>query len=238
MTHAPRIAILTAHGQPSAPPPQEIHLAAVAAAVQDHLPDWEIRSATLASPGFLERAMSDDAVVYPFFMARGWFTGRVLPERLRGHRFRMALPFGMDPALPDMTARALQSECARRGWAAEETEVLLAAHGSARGPKAAEATEAFASKLRAAWPHGPLCTGYVEQAPSIADAARPLGRRSLCLPFFAQTGAHVRNDIPEALTEAGYRGDTLPVLGALPEAPSLIAAAIQRAQDTAPLSCA
>ena len=228
MPHTPRIAILTSHGQPSAPPPPEIHLAAIAAAVQDHLPDWEIRSATLSSRGFLEKAMAEDAVIYPFFMARGWFTANVLPKRLAGWRYRMATPFGMDPALPEMTAKALALELSTRGWDLHATDVLLAAHGSARGPKAAEAAERFAENLRAALPGLRLSTGYVEQSPFIAEAARPLAARSLCLPFFAQSGAHVREDIPEALEIAGYRGDILPVLGALPDMAGLIARAIHR----------
>ena len=236
MTAHPRIAILTSHGQPSAPPPPEIHLAAVAAAVQDHLPGWEVRSATLSSKGFLEAAMPEDgAVIYPFFMARGWFTGKVLPKRLAGWRYRMATPFGLDPALPALTVTALQDAIATRGWDVTDTDVLLAAHGSARGPKAAEAAEKFAATLRPALPGLRLTTGFVEQAPFVDAAARPLGTRSLCLPFFAQSGAHVRHDIPEALAQADFKGDLLPVLGALPGVPALIAQAICRA-ETAELS--
>jgi len=232
MTSRPRIAILTSHGQPSAPPPPEIHLAAVAAAVQDLLPDWEVRSATLSSKGFLEAAMQEDVVIYPFFMARGWFTGKVLPQRLAGWRYRMATPFGLDPALPQMTVAALKAEITARGWALADTELLLAAHGSARGPRAAEAAENFAASLRPALPGLRMSTGFVEQAPFIEAAARPLGPQSLCLPFFAQSGAHVRMDIPEALAAAGFGGATLPVLGALPGVARLIAEAIARAEHT------
>lgn len=225
----PKIALLTAHGQPSAPPPAEIHLAAVAAAVQDHLPDWEVRSATLSSRGFLEAAMSDGAVIYPFFMARGWFTARVLPERLQGFSYRVATPFGLDPALPQLTAEALAEALSSRGWALDQSEVLLAAHGSARGPKAAEAAEAFATRLRHALPDLALRTGYVEETPFIDESARGMGKQSLCLPFFAQSGAHVREDIPAALAKVGFQGDLLPSLGALPLAPKMIAEAIRTA---------
>ncbi|MCG7627497.1 cobalamin biosynthesis protein CbiX [Epibacterium sp. MM17-32] len=228
MPHLPRVAILTSHGQPSAPPPPEIHLAAVAAAVNDQLPDWDVRSATLSSKGFLEAAMCEDAVIYPFFMARGWFTGKVLPRRLTGWRYRIAAPFGLDPALPALTVTAIRDAVASRDWALDDTEILLAAHGSARGPKAAEAAESFAATLRADLPGLNLRTGFVEETPFIADAARSLGPRALCLPFFAQSGAHVREDIPEALAQAGFQGATLPVLGALPGVPELIAKAILR----------
>ncbi len=231
------IALLTSHGQPSAPAPPEIHLAAVAAAVQDHLPGWEVRSATLSSRGFLEAAMAEGAVIYPFFMARGWFTARVLPERLKGYSYQMATPFGLDPALAQMTVTALHEALTTRGWCLEDTEILLAAHGSARGPRAAEAAEDFAARLRRLVPDLRLSTGFVEQAPFIAESARPLAARALCLPFFAQSGAHVREDIPTALAKAGFRGEILPVLGALPGTPRLIADAI-RATASSPATMA
>ena len=41
-------ALIVAHGQPSDPAPAEMELAAIAAAVAAHLPNWNITSATLA----------------------------------------------------------------------------------------------------------------------------------------------------------------------------------------------
>lgn len=228
----PQTAILVSHGQPSAPPPAEIHLAFMAAQVSDHLPGWEVRSATLSARGALEAAMVEGAVIFPFFMARGYFTARVLPGRLKGWRYRMATPFGLLADLPAATAALLRRELATRGWDATGAEILLAAHGSARGPKAAEAAEAFAEALRAVLPEPKISTGYVEQSPFIDAAASPLGAQSLCLPFFAQSGEHVREDIPEALNAGRFTGSLLPSLGADPQAPRLIAAAIKAAAET------
>lgn len=225
----PRIAILVSHGQPSAPAPAEIHLAYIAAQVSDHLPGWDVRSATLSAKGALEAAMVDGAVIFPFFMARGYFTARVLPGRLKGWRYRMATPFGLLPDLPATTAALLNSELSARNWDVSHAQILLAAHGSARGPKAAEAAEAFAAQLRRALPDPQISTGYVEQEPFIDAAARRLGSQSLCLPFFAQSGEHVREDIPEALEDGAFNGTLLPSLGAAPDAPALIAEAIEAA---------
>lgn len=228
-----RIAILVSHGQPSAPPPAEIHLAYIAAQVSDHLSGWEVRSATLSSKGALDFAMADGAVIFPFFMARGYFTARVLPDRLKGWQYRMATPFGLLPDLPEATADLLRRELVARNWDAATAQILLAAHGSARGPKAAEAAEAFASALRLALPGPQISTGYVEQNPFIEAAAQPLGPHSLCLPFFAQSGDHVREDIPEALEAGAFPGALLPSLGAVPCAAALIAEAIETAADSA-----
>ncbi|WP_293573709.1 sirohydrochlorin chelatase [Phaeobacter sp.] len=236
-THSPDrpVAVITSHGQPSDPAPQEAALAAVAAAVAPLLPDWQVKSATLSTPGLLEETVEAGAVVYPFFMANGWFTANVLPKRLSDVACTITPPFGLDPDLPALACEALREACDSRGWTLEQTRVLLAAHGSARGPKAAEAAEAFADLMRATVPGIDLRTGYVEEDPRIADTARDIEQaqptqNSLCLPFFAQAGEHVRDDIPEALEEAAYTGDTLPVLGALPAVPALIAKAICRAK--------
>ncbi|AUQ66016.1 CbiX/SirB N-terminal domain-containing protein [Phaeobacter inhibens] len=232
-THRPT-AIITAHGQPSDPAPQERALAELADAVASLMPEWDIRSATLAMSDRLEQVTPEGALIYPFFMANGWFTSSVLPRRLQGHNVHLLPPFGLDPSLPDLACDALALACAARGWSLSQTRILLAAHGSARGPKAAEAAETFAAAMRDRLPGTTLATGYVEEDPRIAETARVFedttpAQPSLCLPFFAQAGEHVRDDIPDALADAGFGGDTLPVLGALPQVPQLIANALNTA---------
>jgi len=220
------IALITAHGQPSQPQPPEGALARLAAQVQDLLPDWQIRSATLSTPGRFESEMTDGAVIYPFFMARGWFAGQVLPRRLRDIPHQMACPFGLDPALPALVAAAINQEVGRRGWGDLDFDLLLAAHGSARGPKAAQAANDFATALRPLLPLARISTGFIEQTPTVETAAQTLGSPALCLPFFAQSGDHSRTDIPEALNAAGFTGATLQVTGALPAVATLIAHSI------------
>lgn len=171
--------------------------------------------------------MADGAVVYPFFMSQGWFTAKVLPDRLRGYCCRMATPFGLDPQLPALAASAVRQAATAQGWAPGTAHLLLAAHGSARGPKAAEAAEGFAATLRPLLPGFALSLGYVEQAPRIETAAKPLPAQSVCLPFFAQAGDHVTQDIPEALEAASFGGIVLPAAGALPGVAGLIAGAIR-----------
>ncbi|CUH87167.1 hypothetical protein PH5382_01091 [Phaeobacter sp. CECT 5382] len=177
--------------------------------------------------------MEDGALVYPFFMARGWFTTAVLPKRLAGFSYRMAIPFGLDPHLPALAAQDIRGRILANGARNLTTppRLLLAAHGSARGPKAAEATEDFAAHLQKALPEVSVLVGYVEQAPFLSTAAQDLPENSLCLPFFAQTGDHVRDDIPSALATADFRGTTLPVLGANPNVPRLVAHALQTALE-------
>ncbi len=230
--------VLVAHGQPSAPNPPERSLAQLAERVASFLPDWQVRSATLAQPDRLEQVMQPGALVYPFFMAEGWFTTQVLPQRIGAIDHRQLPPFGQDPTLPKLVATLVQQARAAQSKPAASVPasvpaapdcLLLAAHGSARGPKAAAATERFASALRPLLPELKVMTGYIEQEPYLADMASKLPQHGLCLPFFAQSGDHVKDDIPAALKSAKFDGTVLPALGTFPEVAHLIAQAILRA---------
>ena len=106
---------------------------------------------------------------------------------------------------------------------AKRAHVLLAAHGSAKGPKAAASANAFAQLLRDRLKDLNITTGFVEEAPFMADAARHLPEQSLCLPFFALEGEHCREDIPEALEEAGFSGHLMAPLGTWEEAAKIVA---------------
>ncbi len=222
-------ALIVAHGQPSDPEPPEAALAALAARVQSHMPGCTVGSATLAAPGALETALerlAPEGAIYPFFMADGIFVRKTLPARLGGHPARVLAPLGRDPNLPALAARHLEEACAARGWRPEAVSLLIAAHGSARGPRAAAAAREFGAALAALWPGRAPLFGFVEQAPTLAEAARDLPARTLCLPFFAAEGGHYREDVPEALDTARFAGARLPPLGQHPEVPALIARAL------------
>ncbi|MBO9474332.1 CbiX/SirB N-terminal domain-containing protein [Shimia sp. R10_1] len=226
MIRRQREALIVAHGQPSVPVPPELWLQGFAAAVGHHLPDWKIRAATLAMPDALERQAAEmplGSPIFPMFMADGWFVSKVLPKRLNGADLQILPPLGFHSALPDVAALGVRKALDSRGWRLEDSHLLLAAHGSARGPKAAESANAFAKLLQARLPGMQISTGFVEEAPFIADAARDLPAQSLCLPFFALEGEHCREDIPEALEDAAFSGHLMPPLGTWPEAAQMVA---------------
>lgn len=231
MADAPLLnALIVAHGQPSDPAPAEAALAALAARVQAHLPARSVGSATLAAPGALEAALNRLApggTVYPFFMADGIFVRETLPRRLGDHPARILPPLGLDPGLPALADAHLQAECAARGWEAAKVGLLIAAHGSARGPRAAAAARGFGARLAALWPGPAPVYGFVEEAPFLSDAARGLPEATLCLPFFAAEGGHYREDVPQALEAAAFSGTLLPPLGQHPQVPALIAGALR-----------
>lgn len=230
-------ALIVAHGAPADPDPQEAALAALAGAVARQAPGWRVRGATLAAPGALEAALAGlrAPVVFPFFMAEGWFTGRELPRRLAAAGaggLRQLRPFGTLPGLVALCRRAARDGAAATGIDPAGATLILAAHGSAVSRTSRLTAEATAAALRDMADFARVVTGYIEESPYLAEAAAGAGP-GVCLPFFALTAGHVTGDVPEALAAAGFAGPLLPPVGADPGVPALIAAALAEAA-TAP----
>lgn len=229
-----RDAVIVAHGAPADPAPQEVVLQALATATAPHLPQgWRIRGATMAADGALEAALDGlyDPLIYPFFMAEGFFTGTLLPRRLTdagATTAQQTAPFGVDPALPDLMARVALEAAEQAGITPAQSALLIAAHGSKVSRTSADSTHAMVTALTPLTGFGRILAGFVEEAPFLADQARALGQ-GICLPFFALEAGHVVGDIPDAMEEAGFNGPILPPIGQHRDVPALIAAALIRA---------
>jgi sirohydrochlorin ferrochelatase len=223
-------AILVSHGQPSDPEPAEAALAALADRVAGHLPDWRIRSATLAAAGRFEDVLGTaraTPAVLPVFMTEGWFTRQALPARIGDTPANVLHPLGSDPNLPSLAARAITAEATGQGWNMRDVEILIAAHGSNRGPVPAQCTRRFAHDLAQILPCRQLRIGFLEQTPELDAVAAQTGHPAICLPFFAASGEHVTEDVPDALRAGGFAGVTLPAVGLMDQIP-LIAAHMLR----------
>lgn len=219
-------AILVAHGSPADPFSQEAAMKALAVRVAMWLPDWRIWGATLAQDGALEAALAQttDPLIYPFFMAEGWFTRTNLPRRLAGAGRPDAVqlaPFGTDPALIDLMAGAARPTAAKG--------LLIAAHGSKVSKTSSETTYAMVQSLEALG-FSPVRAGFVEEAPFLGDVAREMPEAA-CLPFFALRAGHVLQDIPDALEQAGFQSKALSPIGENAQVAQLIAAALLRGAD-------
>jgi sirohydrochlorin ferrochelatase len=218
-------ALIITHGQPSDPDQAEVALAAVAARVAAGLPGWRVGSATLAAEGRLAAAIADlgpQGLVFPMFMACGWFTGTHLPKRLAdagGAGWRMTLPMGCNPAIQGLaTALVAEALLAPAG----ETDLILAAHGSGRSEAPSVIAQALARSIGRSLGLRRATAAFIDQSPRLADLA-PFGANSICLPYFAADGGHVQQDIPQALSEARFGGRLLPPLGSDARVPLLIA---------------
>lgn len=238
----PPRALIVSHGQPSDPEGAEAELALLAADVARALPKgWQVGAATLAAPGALARAVAAGGpagLVFPMFMAGGWFTARHLPDRLvaagGGPGWRVLAPFGCDPGVQALTVTLVAEALARSGCPPHQTEILLAAHGSSRSAAPSEVALAMALRIGRDLGLRRVLAAFIDQVPRIAEVAGDLGPQALCLPFFAARGGHVTADIPEALAEAGFTGQLLDPVGCDARVPGLIADALLRAAGGQP----
>lgn len=223
-------AILVAHGSPSDPRAQEDALQALADKVQAQLPGWQVRGATLAVKGALETAIDtlDSPLIYPFFMAEGYFTNRVLAPKSQAAGLTQLAPFGVEPALADCAEATLRNTLQAQGWQAEETALLLAAHGSAVSRTSADSTHTLKAELARRLRFRTTRAGFIEEPPFVQDQARDLGQ-AICLCYFALNAGHMLEDMPEALESAAFTGPVLPAMIDWPQVPALIADSLKRA---------
>lgn len=215
---------IVAHGQPGDPAPLQQAVAALAARVDALLPDLRVSGATLACTDSLSR-ITDARLIYPLFMADGWFTRVEMPRRLRAagvHLAEVTDPLGLDPDLPEIGLDLALAAAADAGLDPAQTALIVAGHGSGRGEAAANACRGFADAVAATGRFAQVVTGFIEQPPWLADAARLPGP-ALCLPFFATAAGHVMQDIPDALARAGMTGPVTPPVGLAPAVPALVA---------------
>jgi len=222
-----KTALIVAHGQPSDPGQAEADLARLADGVALHLPGWRVGSATLAAPGAVEAAVArlGAPVVFPFFMADGWFTQQELPRRLGNPALTILPPFGRMAAAATLAGQAARTAVIGRGWTVDDAVVVLAAHGSGRSRAPAEAARAVQTAL-AGLGFSEVRLGFIEEAPSLQEVAAGAGERAVCLPLFVARWGHVVTDIPAALAAAGFRGPCLAPLGTRPEVAGIIAGAL------------
>jgi sirohydrochlorin ferrochelatase len=228
-----RTALIVAHGQPSDPGPAARELAVLAALVMQHLPGWDVRSVTLAEPGALAEVAGamPAGVIFPMFMAGGWFTRVQIPARLAEGGvtgWRVLEPFGCAAALHDL-AVAIVAETGAES-------VILAAHGSFKSSVPSDVARHVAQRIAAETGIARVEAAFIDQSPQLATMTG-FGPGAVCLPFFAAAGGHVTDDIPAALAAAGFRGRILPPVGLDARVPALIAAEIAAGREVCASEC-
>jgi len=214
-------ALIVAHGQPSDPRTAGAALEVLASRVETLMPGWSVGAATLAEDGAMTRAVAGrpGGVVFPMFMAGGWFTRVQIPKRLAevgAEGWVVLEPFGCDPAV-----HALCVTIAREAGVAQ---VILAAHGSLKASAPSYIAAHVAGRI-AKETGADVAAGFIDQEPQLSTLT---GRGGVCLPFFAAGGGHVSEDIPAALAAAGFTGRILPPVGLDARVPEIIAAALAR----------
>ena len=150
-------------------------------------------------------------VVQPYFLINGYYVDSVLTrlveEARAAHptiRFTQMQPFGDHPALATLVIKRLH-EAEAELTPRENSALLLMAHGTPR-PHANEPIYAIAEQVEAATSR-PTRVAFMEcNTPSIpgalAEQVAGGAERITALPYFLQSGGHVREDLPQAVGAA------------------------------------
>jgi sirohydrochlorin ferrochelatase len=236
------LAVIVAHGAPSDPGPLDQVVKQLAKRVEAFTCGYHVVGATLAMPGSLEAELehatpSQTTVIYPFFMSTGWFVSKELPRRVStaiANPVDFLQPFGLDLSLPALCIQRASDAAGACDQAPDATVLVLAAHGSQKGPASAQAARAIQESITDTGTFAEVRLGFVEENPTISQAAAGLTNSpAVCLPLFATTAGHVQADIPEQLAAANFQGTLMPPIGEDDEVPRLIAAALAKANQPA-----
>lgn len=229
--------LIIAHGVSTDVAGSMAGLDAVASNVAAHLdPCPVMATAIISAPDTIRQAVEKLAgndgpvLVYPHFMTSGWFVSRKLPMLLAETGltdYEMLTPFGIFPDIDRIIIDRAKAAFNERNMEPGASDLVLVAHGSGKNPAVFDAMEAMVAGIADQALFRRVTLVHLEQAPFLEEAAFG-DRDGICLPLFALTGGHVRDDIPPGLASAEFTGSLLSPIGESDEAAAAIAVHLTR----------
>lgn len=146
--------------------------------------------------------------VYPMFMSDGYFTSKVLTQRLDFLEIPIDVhifpPLGSDPRLPELMLSLALRTARDNQWHPSATRLLVVGHGSKIGPASADATRAVAHVIAKGGQFRIVECTFLEEPEFLEDALSRQGEEpSVLVGFFAGDGLHSAEDVPAAIRESG-----------------------------------
>lgn len=181
--------------------------------------------------GAASQADADRLCIFPFFMADGYFTGKVLPERIAAAApsvpWHILPPLGLDPRLAALILDEARDAALRGGVDALKSRLLIVGHGSKIGTASANATRAMALEVARFGAFGSVETAFLEEAPFVGDAlAEQAQAPTIVSGFFSGDGMHAGEDVPEAIARSAVNAIYAGPIGAAPRVADLILGAV------------
>jgi len=174
-------------------------------------------------------------VVYPLFVANGYFTRDRLAQLLEeangeGRKVDVMPPLGLDPGLPDLVAAFATDAADRRGFAPRACDVVLLAHGSKKNPASRKSTEQMARALEIDNRFRSVQAAFLEEPPSLHTAVAGIQGPIIVVGMFSGEGLHGAKDAPRLVSE--LRRDDVAfagVIGSAAGVEDLIARSVENA---------
>lgn len=230
--------ILVAHGERQVADPNRL-LADHAAALAGRLGSMRVSCGVLNGEPSLVSALAalagaevERLLLYPFFMADGYFVKQVMPERISesgiGLVPEILPPLGLDPGLGPLMMRDARAAAARAGFEPGKTRLLIAGHGSKFGPASANATIGMGERLAALGGFASVHPAFLEEPPFLADALAEAKGPVIVSGFFASNGMHSSRDVPDAIAGTGADAVYTGPVGGSEGVRDLVAASVAR----------
>ncbi len=191
-------------------------------------------------------------VVFPLFMAQGWFADRVIPASLgldvpvvydRWHEVGDKEICYLQPlGAYDETIDLFRAELAPDG----EAHLIVVGHGTPKDPNSRGTVTEVVERIERAGRWATVRQAFIDDEPNLADTFGSVdlqGGSVVVAPYFAANGPHVREDIPDALgvsvapdgsfEDPGrpLRGVVLSAIGVHPGVADIIARSVSGALD-------
>jgi sirohydrochlorin ferrochelatase len=169
-------------------------------------------------------------VIYPYFMADGYFVNQVLKRRVKAMALDVPVlftePLGLDPRLPGLIAAAASKVVQSQPEKTKNARLLIVGHGSKISRASAIATEAVASSIRGHSVFKNVETAFLEEAPFLTAQLTASQDPTLVSGFFSSGGMHGAEDVASAIVETGVDATYIGPVGTDPEIASIIRQAI------------
>lgn len=174
-------------------------------------------------------------VVYPLFLADGYFTRVVLLRLVQqavhqdARTISILPPLGLEPALADLIADEAAAAARSRALSPSETTVVLLAHGSTNEEASRIAAERLADRVQLRRDFRNTQTVLLEEGPSLAEAIAGTRGPIIVVGLFASEGMHGSDDAKRLVAELG-RDDIFLVgpVGMFAGVEAIVAAAVTK----------
>lgn len=152
----------------------------------------------------LDYVDAEDVFILPFFLAEGYYTKKVIPEKLRLSErpasMRYLKPVGIDAMTRDVILDQAARAMVMGEWRQEETSLVLLGHGSTKSATSKDTLLEHIEALKELTNFAQITDLWLEEPPFIKDWRDEVTEKNiLCIPYLIADGQHGGWDIPELL---------------------------------------
>lgn len=150
----------------------------------------------------LDHVDAEKVIILPNFLAEGYYTKKVIPEKLSVDRYDKSVqylkPLGLDASIQDIIIEL--TERAMGDWKPEETTLMLLGHGSTKSATSKDTLLEHIAALREKTNFAQITDLWLEEPPFIKDWQDTIeNKQVLFIPYLIADGQHGGWDIPELI---------------------------------------